>query len=166
MRLLTPRPARDFDDALIPLINIVFLLMIFFMLAGQIRAPDALSITPPASSQAQPGRARSIVILLDAEGRIALDGALIDLDQLGAQLAAKVARDKAQPPAQTPPEQPPAAETPAAQAASAQAPTTEAPAIMLKADAGLRHARLREVLAQLRALGIERIELLSQPASD
>ena len=33
---LTRKPPRSSDDGLIPMINIVFLLLIFFMIAGQI----------------------------------------------------------------------------------------------------------------------------------
>ena len=37
------------DDALIPLINIVFLMLIFFMVAGQISKSDAAFVSPPES---------------------------------------------------------------------------------------------------------------------
>lgn len=39
-------PAASNDDHLIPLINVVFLMLIFFMLAGQIRASDGLPFFP------------------------------------------------------------------------------------------------------------------------
>ncbi len=40
---------KSTDDNLVPLINVVFLMLIFFMIAGQIRASDAVSIMPPDS---------------------------------------------------------------------------------------------------------------------
>jgi len=40
---------KSTDDNLVPLINVVFLMLIFFMVAGQIRASDAVSIMPPDS---------------------------------------------------------------------------------------------------------------------
>lgn len=40
---------KNSDDNLVPLINVVFLMLIFFMVAGQIRASDAVPIMPPDS---------------------------------------------------------------------------------------------------------------------
>ena len=43
-----PRPRSD-DERILPLINVVFLLLIFFMLAGQLSAIDPIEIEPPRS---------------------------------------------------------------------------------------------------------------------
>ena len=43
------KPNSNSDDNLIPLINIVFLLLIFFMVAGQMQKPLATDITLPVS---------------------------------------------------------------------------------------------------------------------
>ena len=48
-------PRKDnTDDQLIPLINIVFLMLIFFMVAGQISEQDAQFIAPPESISEAP----------------------------------------------------------------------------------------------------------------
>lgn len=47
----SPRP-RD-DSGVIPLINVVFLLLVFFMIAGQIQPTDPVALEPPQSSSAQ-----------------------------------------------------------------------------------------------------------------
>jgi biopolymer transport protein ExbD len=39
---------NDSDDNLIPLINVVFLMLIFFMVAGQIQKSDAIKLQPPS----------------------------------------------------------------------------------------------------------------------
>ncbi|MEL0637507.1 biopolymer transporter ExbD [Marinomonas sp. TI.3.20] len=37
------------DDAMVPLINVVFLMLVFFMVAGQIRKADPIPVIPPSS---------------------------------------------------------------------------------------------------------------------
>ncbi len=54
--LLTPRRRPASDDNLIPLINIVFLLLIFFMVAGQMQRPMAADIRLPDIDSQQPAQ--------------------------------------------------------------------------------------------------------------
>lgn len=68
---------RDLDETLIPLINVVFLMLIFFMLAGRITAPDALSVEPPESRTATPMVAGETTLLIGVDGRMALDGEIL-----------------------------------------------------------------------------------------
>jgi biopolymer transport protein ExbD len=87
MRFDPPRPKSD-DERILPLINVVFLLLIFFMLAGQLAATDPFDIEPPSSaSENEPGAA-DIVVLIGADGRLGLDGAILDAG-LRAALAAR-----------------------------------------------------------------------------
>ena len=69
----THRRASD-DDRILPLINVVFLLLIFFMLAGQLAATDPFIIEPPKSESEGQNSPRDMVILISADGRFALDG--------------------------------------------------------------------------------------------
>jgi biopolymer transport protein ExbD len=56
------RPSgRWSDDALVPLINVVFLMMIFFMLAGTIRPADPLVLNRPISDQGSPEEAGDLI---------------------------------------------------------------------------------------------------------
>ncbi|BFM06452.1 ExbD/TolR family protein [Halioxenophilus aromaticivorans] len=66
------RPKSD-DDNLIPLINIVFLLLIFFMVAGQMRAqlPESLSLPTSAVGIKETQDARKIHV--NANSAILLD---------------------------------------------------------------------------------------------
>ena len=72
-RLTRPRPAEDADARILPLINIVFLLLIFFMVAGRLSASDPFDVTPPETGNASEARVEGIEILLGANGELALD---------------------------------------------------------------------------------------------
>lgn len=73
------RPATD--QHLIPLINIVFLMLIFFLVAGRIAATDSAMFSAPQSSQDRRLDDSGITILLAADHSVwineqALDGSL------------------------------------------------------------------------------------------
>ena len=88
-RSLRPRPVRrgDDDGSILPLINVVFLLLIFFMVVGHLAAADPFHIEPPASaSEAEPGDPGHVV-LVGTDGRIAVDGVTTDEDGLKDVLA-------------------------------------------------------------------------------
>lgn len=72
-----PARQRDLDDSLIPLINVVFLMLIFFMLAGHISAPDVLPVEPPESRSAVSTEPDVGTLLVGLDGQIALDGEIL-----------------------------------------------------------------------------------------
>ena len=74
--------AARLDDAVLPLTNVVFLLLIFFMLAGRMAAPSPLGVTPPHSTSRAPADQQGIEISLAADGRVALDDQPIKDDAL------------------------------------------------------------------------------------
>lgn len=76
--LQQPRRPRNDDDRILPLINVVFLLMIFFMLAGRISALDPFQVEPPRSAGAGDDETQETVVLIGADGRLALDGKVMD----------------------------------------------------------------------------------------
>lgn len=71
-----PRPARSArgNDDLIPLINIVFLLLIFFMLAGNLRPPEPDAIDPPRIQQGAAASGDPPTVTLDRDGRLLHEG--------------------------------------------------------------------------------------------
>ena len=79
---LRPQGARNDEERILPVINVVFLLLVFFMLAGRLSASDPLGIEPPMSSSQTPARNPAIVVLVAANGRLALDGETVDRTQL------------------------------------------------------------------------------------
>lgn len=76
------------EDHLIPLINIVFLLLIFFMVAGTFMNPDPLGVEPPASDSEHPATLELATLSVAADGRLALDGEAFDPDELRTRVAA------------------------------------------------------------------------------
>jgi len=87
MRLQRPR-RREMPENTIPLINVVFLLLIFFMLAGRLSQPEPFGVTPPRSaSEEQPGE-QETVVYVNADGTVALGRAKLALDELPGALKA------------------------------------------------------------------------------
>jgi biopolymer transport protein ExbD len=74
--------SNKLDDSMIPAINIVFLLLIFFMIAGQIQATnDQLIIPKSVSDAAIPEQAILVNVMADGRYYIneqAIDSSLID----------------------------------------------------------------------------------------
>ena len=167
MRFTRPRPRREQESSLIPLINIVFLLLIFFMIVGTITPPDAFPVDPPTSQQSRLEESGALQLLIDAEGRIALDGEVLAPDQLEERLRERLAEQRAaQRGAPSPPgaqaaidSAPEAVATADAGAADAIEPVLQ---LSLKADGAVAMSQLRPLLAQLRALGVERVRLLTR----
>ena len=82
----TGRP--DSDAGVLPLINVVFLLLIFFMLTGQFASEGPLPIRPTESqSEAEPGD-RDLVVVVGPDGAVVAGTQPIGLDDLPALLAA------------------------------------------------------------------------------
>jgi len=90
MRFQPPRPRSD-EERILPLINIVFLLLIFFMVAGKFAATDPLEIDPPQSALESEAGPRELLVLLDAEGRLALDGEVMVESELKSALLERLA---------------------------------------------------------------------------
>lgn len=74
MQFPRQRHRRNEDEQLLPLTNVMFLLIIFFMLAGQLANPDAYAIRPPRSASEAPAAAGGLLVQINAQGLIALEG--------------------------------------------------------------------------------------------
>ena len=90
MRLARKRP-RNEDDRILPLINVVFLLLIFFMLAGRLAASDPFQIDPPVSLSEGKVAVEDLLVQVGAEGRLALNGQEMSEDGLGQAVAERLA---------------------------------------------------------------------------
>ncbi len=84
--LTGPRKPSNSDDNMIPLINIVFLLLIFFMVAGQIRAMPDASLVLPKAELAEIEQETQLQLELLADGQLLLDGVFVSPDELDEQL--------------------------------------------------------------------------------
>ncbi len=82
------RLKQDDDDRVMPLINIVFLLLIFFMVAGRLSASDPFTIVPPKSANEGKKNSEQSLVLIGEGAQLALDGEIIDRPILLERLAA------------------------------------------------------------------------------
>jgi len=126
-----PRAQRPSEENVLPLINIVFLLLIFFMIAGALSATAPFELEPPRSESAGSTGPPRGGIALAADGRVAIEGERIAIEQL-----AERARDWK------------------------QSDGGELP-LAVRADGGARSRDLLAVIDALREAGIERIRLLA-----
>jgi biopolymer transport protein ExbD len=65
-----------------PLIDIVFLLLVFFMLTSTFLVPEAIELELPQSSSSVASEITPITVLLDKEGNLALNEKSIKLEEL------------------------------------------------------------------------------------
>ena len=85
------------DDRIMPLINIVFLLLIFFLVAGAIREVEPVEVDPPRSLVEAESVTDALTIYVASDGRIALGETMLDRDAFDLAIAAAVAADPDQP---------------------------------------------------------------------
>ena len=116
-----------------PMINVVFLLLIFFMVAGTIDPPLPIETTPPKSTQRQELNAPR-TLHIAADGKMALDADNVSLDTLSHALQSKpkiASSDDLLPP------------------------------LAVRADGNLVLEQLQPVLDILREAGVAQIELVT-----
>ena len=75
---------------LVPLINIVFLLLIFFMLSTTLVTPDKFDIALPVSDKKDSRGTGPIVVLVNADGSVALNNTPLTMDQLSRFLESQI----------------------------------------------------------------------------
>ena len=88
---VNPRRVRSNDIGVIPLINIVLLLLIFFLIAGQMA--DRQEFRPPTSVSNKPIRYQPITLSLNTHQQLALNGEELSFEALGPALQAALADD-------------------------------------------------------------------------
>lgn len=76
------------DHGLVPLINVVFLLLAFFMIAGQIQRSDAVRVAPPVSISETVPAERRLELVVVADGTVYLEGEAVPLEELVSALTA------------------------------------------------------------------------------
>lgn len=78
--LAQPSRQLDEDEPILPLINVVFLLLIFFMIAGTFQSMPPLDIEPAAANAGEAQETAAPAIAMDARGTIAIGERVIGLD--------------------------------------------------------------------------------------
>lgn len=163
MKFEQPPRREDADDKLIPLINIVFLMLIFFMIAGQIRPTDPIAIEPPETRGGETPNQDSLLLLLDAQGQVALDGEIIEKALLAERLVARLSQiDPVAQRATSGDDQIAGSE----RSEQTHNQMSTMPSIQIKADAAVDVAQLRALMQLLEPLGVKRVHILTEPTRD
>ena len=136
-------PPRKSADNMLPMINVVFLLLIFFLMVAQLKQPEAFEVRPPMAHDAMQDRAEAkgeFTLLLSADG---LPG-YRDTTGESAFTSLQSAR------------------TVHCLAVDCAAMS---PGLTLRADAALPASALAAVLPRLAALGFSEVRLVTQPGA-
>ena len=123
------------DDTVVdltPLIDVVFLLLIFFMVSTTFKAESKIVVDLPTSSDRSTSAIESVVELsLDRNGIIEYKGSILTIDELGDVLAAVTQGDKAKP-------------------------------ILVRADQDVTHGTVVRVIDKARQNGFDRISVATR----
>ena len=88
MRLRRP-PPRAPMETIVAMIDVVFFLLVFFMLIGRLDATSPFEVLPPLGLSGTDLPAGGTIIALAPDGRQALDGVELPADEILATLAAR-----------------------------------------------------------------------------
>ncbi len=88
---LPARQPQEEPDTILPLINVVFLLLIFIIMTGALTAVDFFHVDPPSSTSVVRGSLDETVILVGGDGRIAIDNEEVDETDLQLSVSDKLA---------------------------------------------------------------------------
>jgi biopolymer transport protein ExbD len=91
MRISPPTESSRSELSVVPLVNVVFLLLVFFMLVGQVTSPDSLDIEPPRSVIGKDDPGQTVRILLARDGRLALERVVVSESELSDRVSGIVA---------------------------------------------------------------------------
>jgi len=81
-----PRPKLN----IAPLIDVVFLLLVFFMLASSFIEPTAIDVSMPQTADRAQASGDSLVIDVSVSGSVRLNGLTVTLDQIAPELLGRV----------------------------------------------------------------------------
>ncbi len=134
------------------MINVVFLLLIFFMVAGIVRTSDPLPLKAPESTGDTPVIAQS-VLYVTGDGTLMLNGSTVSLASLDATLTKLEAMS-------------PTSDTPSnitSQELESNAPhkPQDEPLLAIKADAQVTVSLLRDIIDAVTDAGLPRVELIT-----
>lgn len=91
MKIPPPTEEHRTELSVVPLVNVVFLLLVFFMLAGQISSPEPLDVQPPRSISDQEATEEGVNVLLTRDGQVALEHVVVSESELTERVAAILA---------------------------------------------------------------------------
>ncbi len=130
--------ASSDDDNLIPLINIVFLMLIFFIVAGHIEMSDGVKVESPNSISDTELTPERLKIVIAEDGQLFIDGAQIAQADFANRLLGYVN--------------------------SLTAKQKENAAAVIKADGNLTVDLMQDYVKTIKTSGITHISLMTQPS--
>jgi biopolymer transport protein ExbD len=130
---LPPSKLRRQREPIGPLVDVVFLLLVFFLLAGTLEPSHPIEVDPPESVHVDPEDIGPLRILLDAEGRIGFAGEALDMGALATALGARTDLD------------------------------VLSQAVQVEADGDAAAGLVFALLKQLRSLGFQHLKLVTRP---
>jgi len=68
----------------------VFLLLVFFLLAGTLEPTQPFPVDPPISDHSSPPASIPLLVLLDEQGRLGFEGRTLDAETLSRTIAARL----------------------------------------------------------------------------
>ena len=86
--LISESKKIDTNEDILPLINVVFLLLIFFILSGVFTKPELFVVNPPESKNTTALQENRIEVLINEKGQMAIGKEPINIDQLRLQIKA------------------------------------------------------------------------------
>lgn len=118
------------DSSIIPLINVVFLILIFLIIAGQIKSSELFEVDLPESVSDSTPAEEVLSLIVNSQREVIFENELIDVDELSGKVAESrkdLSPDQAN--------------------------------VLLKIDGRLMVSELRPVLAQLKSSGLQKISI-------
>ena len=134
MNLYRQRKPQTQENSMIPLINVVFLMLAFFMILGQIESSEAVRLDPPDSLSLEVQGEYAATLLITAQQSLYLNDRPLRREQLAGEIR-RLLEAAADP---------------------------QSVRVLVKADAALPATELRLVLARLRTAGLLRISLATE----
>ncbi len=138
MNLYRRREPQSQDNSMIPLINVVFLMLAFFMILGQIESSDAVRLDPPESLSLEAQGEYTATLLVTERQSLYLNDQALRSEQLAGEIR-RLLEASADP---------------------------QGVRVLVKADATLPASDLRRILARLRAAGLLRVSLATESMPD
>ncbi len=82
MKFPKPQKKAQVIDPILPLINVVFLLLIFVMMMSRVESTNDYEVSPPVSTSEEPAGQRDSVLILTEDGQIQLNNLALDSQAL------------------------------------------------------------------------------------
>lgn len=84
-------PRREHPETVVALIDVVFFLLVFFMMVGRMDATAPFEVTPPLAATGADLPGGGATVAISESGELAMEGAVLDRAALLARLADRLA---------------------------------------------------------------------------